>query len=152
MTPSTFTDAYVSELTDRDPDDEGTSRYVWVFDDFVIKRAQSEFDRACNIVEERLWRHWRNSENRRLLARVIACADDGDWLVMERLEVDVTESECNALDNQLFQLGLSDIWYANLGRRNDGSVVVLDYGYIDNDLMDALGVWWDHTERVYKWN
>lgn len=80
----------------------------------------------CNLLERERWRHRHKLDIDRWLCPVLACADDGSWLVMQRAEIDHNEKRVPQHPPAVRKL--KDTGAKNWGRLA-GQPVLVDYGY-----------------------
>lgn len=144
----------VARLTERDADTSGTSREVWLFGDFVIKRSFGE--PYCNVLEGRIWKKREQLSLDGYLAEVYAYDDrNGAYIVMERCDVPkvdtYTASEAvESLVSATYDVGMSDIWFGNIGVNQDGDWVIIDYGYVNDKLSAAVGVKYENGRTTWS--
>ena len=126
----------------------GMGRTVYALDSqHVLKMAGGfgsyEFGKIANLSERDFWERLDDSEDRddrSYFARTIACASDGAWLVMERVQRTPTEKEyiagCKDKEsalNELFTVGedngVDDWGNENIGVTYGGRLVIIDYAH-----------------------
>jgi hypothetical protein len=103
--------------------------------DEIMCECETEEDdywRGQNLAEAQMWNQIRNdAEAQRLFVSVIASDPDGKWLIAERVtQVDWSEFQDApaAFLEDVQAYGIKDVKSENVGRRKDGSWVMLDYG------------------------
>lgn len=124
----------------------GVSRQAYACGDVVLKLARggdyAEANRNANRAEANFWERISQTPAAGLFARVYACAEDGRWLVMERVGATLHKvpngyalqqkwtDAANRLNRELrLGLPLADTHMGNLGVTADGRVVALDYAW-----------------------
>ncbi len=92
----------------------------------------SDYWYGQNIAEATMWKQIKDDKNaRKYFVPVVASDPDGKWLIAERV-TGLEYREYNNIPDEFFdavkEYGIKDIKPDNLGKRADGSFVVLDYG------------------------
>jgi len=123
-----------------DYDSCGSWRNVRLKDQYAFKSVRQRNDPDCVLewdtyifIDERM---------RDFLAKPVYISRNGRTVVMDRLDTSISCEEsgkfedrfCAALKECGYTFTIGDIKSANLGRRQDGTIVLLDYGNIGYDL------------------
>ena len=103
----------------------GAHRAVFAVPEGVLKLIYSRDYQRSNIDEARVW-YEAPLEIREHLVPVLGAAEDGNWLVMERVAVTGKGKLPDKVFERMFDCGLTDLLGWNLS--DDGRV--LDYGYL----------------------
>lgn len=96
-----------------------------------------------NLAEYRAWQRVKDTDAARLFVSVLECAEDGSWLVMQRVKPlhHVGIARVDAIEMMTRQYGLlvGDLDSDNLGE-HEGRTVILDYGiWYDSTIWDETG-------------
>lgn len=107
------------------------------------EEEQSSYFLGQNIAEAAFWRRYENDpKTRKLLARVYGASENGRWLVMERVNPIhsryVSVDSKSQLLRKLYDIGIYDMSERNMGVRDNGQLVALDYG-ISEDWEEITG-------------
>lgn len=123
-----------------DYDSRGSWRNVRLKDQYAFKSVQNMNDPDCVLEwDTYIFIHERM---RNFLAKPLYVSRNGRTVVMDRLDTSIAcyESKefCDSFHDALKECGytftVGDIKSANLGKRQDGTIVLLDYGNIGYDL------------------
>ena len=119
--------------------DTGSTRYVYALSDFLVAKIErgNEHSEGVNLYEIERWKLAEAEGWSYLLAPLVAWADDGAWIIQERvtpLEQDprkLTTEELAEYDEVMGTLYRDhDVWdlgLYNFGRRKNGDLVCLDF-------------------------
>lgn len=96
------------------------------------ERQESDYWYGQNVAEAAMWQELKDDEHaRKFFVPVIASDPNGKWLIAERVTgVSWTEyrDRPDEFVDAVYSLGICDLKADNVGKRADGSWVVLDYG------------------------
>lgn len=109
----------------------GASRKVYDLGNVVLKTIRvGGFlnGKEANKLETETWAKVANTPDAKYFANVIAACPEGNWVIMEKVQVGADEASRKQLVEVAKRHGIRDIHGHNIGRRG-ATPVVLDYAY-----------------------